>query len=138
MKFKIMASMLIAFNLLFFTGCQVSQLGNNILPAGKQNKKTEVRLPEPAPHSRNRDLTTQKIENAFAKSKDLDKTYIYADRDGSNIILTGIVANEKQKFIASAIANSFVNSGVVINRVEIYRPSVAKNPSTTQISQTKK
>ncbi|KIM03435.1 MAG: hypothetical protein KN64_12190 [Sulfurovum sp. AS07-7] len=138
MKLKITVSMFIAANLLFFTGCGVSQPGSNLLPAGKQSGQLERNLPKPPAHARNTDSITEKIESAFAKNKDLDKTYIYADRDNSNILLTGIVANEKQKFIASAIANSFVTSGIVVNRVEIYRPNMVKNPIPQKIVQTKK
>lgn len=138
MKFKITASMFIAANLLFLTGCGVSQLGSSVSLADKQSGNLENGLPLPLPHKRNTDSTTRSIENAFSKSRDLEKTYLYADIDGSNILLTGIVANEKQKFIASAIANSFVNRGMVINRVEIYKPSALKNSSAVQIKQTKK
>lgn len=135
MKFKVSISTLVGTSLLFFTGCGVTQFNGNV--SVKQDTKVENGLPLPAPHARNTDSTTRKIENAFAKSKDLTQTYIYADRDGSNVLLSGIVANEKQRFIASAIANSFITNGLVVNRVEIYRPNVVKNP-TTKIVQIKK
>ncbi|MBD3807846.1 MAG: hypothetical protein IE880_03915, partial [Epsilonproteobacteria bacterium] len=93
MKFKITASMLIGVSLLFFTGCGGLELWSGVSLSGKQGGQLENGLPKPIAHKRNTDSTTRSIENAFAKSKDLDKTYIYADRDGSNIILTGIVAN---------------------------------------------
>jgi osmotically-inducible protein OsmY len=138
MKFKITTIIFVAANLLFFTGCGVSQLGSSVSLTSKQGVRSGTDLPPPAPHARNTDSTTRSIENAFSKSRDLEKTYLYADIDGSNVLLTGIVANEKQKFIASAIANSFVNRGMVINRVEIYRPITVKNASTPQAAQTKK
>ncbi|MDD5358957.1 MAG: hypothetical protein PHI79_01645 [Sulfurovaceae bacterium] len=134
MKFKIgLSTLLMSYSLLVFTGCGVVQFNGNVSSTVKENG-----LPLPAPHARNTDSTTRKIENAFEKSKDLYRTYIYADRDGSNVILSGIVINEKQRFIASAIANSFITNGFVINRVEIYKPNVVKNQSTTKIAQTKK
>jgi hypothetical protein len=134
MKFKIgLSTLLISSSLLVFTGCGVVQFNGNVSPKVKENG-----LPIPAPHARNTDSTTRKIENAFANSRDLEKTYIYADIDGSNILLSGIVINEKQKFIASAIANSFITHGFVINRVDIYKPNIVKNQSTTKIAQTKK
>ncbi len=136
MRNKIFISLLTASSL-FWTGCGVSQLGSSVSLAGKQSGQLESGLPKPLAHARNTDSTTRKIESAFAKSRDLDKTYIYADRDSSNILLTGIVANEKQKFIASAIANSFVTTGIVVNRVEIYKPSAA-SPMPSKMAQTKK
>lgn len=133
MKFKITTSMLISFGLLFFTGCGVTQFNGNVGSAVKPNG-----IPLPAPHARNTDSTTRKIENAFTKSKDLQGTYIYADREGANVLLSGLVINEKQKFIASAVANSFITNGLVLNRVAIYKPIVANNQPTTKIVKIKK
>lgn len=138
MKFKTTMNILIGVNLLFLTGCGMSNLGIDASLAGKPGTKVEAGLPIPPTHNRNTNSITRSIEGGFKNSKELRGTYIYADTDGSNIVLSGIVVNEKQKFIASAIANSYVKNALVINRVEIYRPNLAKNQLPAKIEQIKK
>jgi osmotically-inducible protein OsmY len=116
MKIKIYINMIIASGLLLWTGCGMSGVSSLGMTSGGS-------------HPRNTNYTTRKIEDAFAQCKELSKANIYADKDGSNIVLSGKVTSQRQKLMASAIANSYVTDSLVINRIEIYKPSVAKNQS---------
>jgi osmotically-inducible protein OsmY len=72
---------------------------------------------------------TRKIENAFHNSKELKSSNIYAEVAPNGVLLTGMVTTEKQKYLASTIANSFVKKGTVINRITIIKQQISKPKS---------
>lgn len=64
---------------------------------------------------------TKNIEKKFDNCKELQGSNIYAEVAPNGILLTGTVITEKQKYLASTIANSLVKKGTVSNRITIMK-----------------
>lgn len=76
---------------------------------------------------------TRKIETTLNNSKELQGTNIKAESVPTGILLSGTVATERQKYLASTIANSLVKRGTVINRITFTRLQIKKpNPIKTK------
>ncbi|MDD5406565.1 MAG: BON domain-containing protein [Sulfurovaceae bacterium] len=71
---------------------------------------------------------TRNIERALNNCEELKGSNIRAGSVPAGIFLTGTVTTEKQKYLASTIANSMINRGIVINRITILKPLVPKKP----------
>ncbi|MBN2721773.1 MAG: hypothetical protein JXQ77_03015 [Campylobacterales bacterium] len=65
---------------------------------------------------------TRDIEKKLNHCKELEGSNIYAEVAPNGILLTGTTITEKQKYLASAIANSLVKKGTVINRIAVIKP----------------
>ncbi len=64
---------------------------------------------------------TRKIETTLKNSKELKGSNIYAQSVPAGVLLTGTVITERQKYLASTIANSLVKKGTVTNRIDIVK-----------------
>lgn len=64
---------------------------------------------------------TRNIEKKLNNCKELEGSNIYAEVAPNGVLLTGKVITEKQKYLASAIANSLVKKGTVTNRITIIK-----------------
>ncbi len=80
--------------------------------------------------NRTTNYLTKNIEKKLNNCKELEGSNIYAEVAPNGILLTGSVTTEKQKYLASTIANSLVKKGTVSNRIAIIKP---KTKRTTPI-----
>lgn len=72
---------------------------------------------------------TRNIEKTLNNCKELEGSNIYAEIAPNGVLLTGTVITEKQKYLASAIANSLVKKKMVINRITIRKPKAKQTIS---------
>jgi len=72
---------------------------------------------------------TRNIEKKLNNCKELEGSNIYAEVAPNGVLLTGTVITEKQKYLASAIANSLVKKGTVINRITTIKLKAKKTIS---------
>jgi osmotically-inducible protein OsmY len=70
---------------------------------------------------------TRQIETVLKNSKELKGSNIYAASVPTGVLLTGTVITERQKYLASTIANSLVKKGTVTNRTTIIKLQIQKS-----------
>ncbi len=81
-------------------------------------REDQATIPKVTAIDKKEDITTT-IKKRLDSTQELKGTSIYPHIQDNKTLLSGIVQTKKQKFLASTIARSVKNSGVVVNRLVV-------------------